>query len=103
MKFLTEELINQIPPLYATENESDPIVHVKLFTPDSNWSWYIIEYDIESRTAFGYVCGLENELGYFSMDEIEDVRGSMGLEVERDKSFSSMRLSELKSDLTLQS
>lgn len=99
MKILTKEIIEKLPPLYATENESDPLVHVKLFTPDSNWSWYIIEYDTESRTAFGYVCGLENELGYFSMDEIESVRGSMGLEVERDISFSSMNLSELKKQL----
>jgi hypothetical protein len=95
MNLLTKELLEQIPPLYATENESDPMVHVKLFTPDAQWSWYIIEYDMESRVAFGYVCGLENELGYFSIDEIERVRGSMGLKVERDMSFGSIRLSEL--------
>jgi len=94
MKLLTRELIEKIPPLYATENENNPMVHVKLFTPDAQWSWYIIEYDVESKTAFGYVCGLENELGYFNMDEIESVRGNMGLEVERDLSFRTMSLSE---------
>lgn len=95
MKLLSQEIIESLPPLYSTENESDPLVRVKLFTPDSNWSWYIIEYDKESRTAFGYVCGLENELGYFSLDELEEVKGPLGLAVERDISFNETRFKEI--------
>jgi hypothetical protein len=29
--------------LYAQEGIDDPIVHVRHFTPDSNWYWYATE------------------------------------------------------------
>lgn len=96
MKLLTKKIIEILPPLYTTENESNPEAKVKLFTPDSSWRWFIIEYDKNSGTAFGYVCGLENELGYFNIDEIESIKGPLGLDVERDISFTPTKLSELK-------
>lgn len=36
---------------------------------------------------FGYVIGLEAELGYFSLSELEQIRGALGLPVERDLYF----------------
>ena len=96
MGLLDESILKSLPPLYACEKEEDPLVLVKLFTPDSNWSWYIMEYDAVERVAFGYVCGLEKELGYFSLDELEALRGPLGLAVERDVSFTAMRVSEIK-------
>ena len=38
MKLLTEELRMQLPLLYSQENEKDPMVHAKFFTPWSNWT-----------------------------------------------------------------
>ena len=64
-RLLPDELARTIPRLYATENEPDPIVHVKLFTPDSGWTWFITEFDPEDRRCFGLVYGHERELGYF--------------------------------------
>jgi hypothetical protein len=32
-----------VPPLYATVGLADPTVHVKWFTPDSSWTWYVTE------------------------------------------------------------
>ena len=43
MQLLTEELRAQLPKLYSQENIPDPIVHLKFFTPDSNWTWYVTE------------------------------------------------------------
>lgn len=43
MQLLTEELRAQLPKLYSQENIRDPIVHLKFFTPDSNWTWYVTE------------------------------------------------------------
>jgi hypothetical protein len=40
-RLLPDELARTIPRLYATENEKDPIVHVKFFTPDSGWTWFV--------------------------------------------------------------
>ena len=95
-KLIPQSLLSEIPDLYETQNTLDPICHVKVFTPDANWTWYLMEYDDETQTAFGYVCGFENELGYFNLDELERVRGPLGLAVERDVSFTPTRLSELK-------
>jgi hypothetical protein len=63
------------------------MLHVKWFTPDANWTWFVAEYDPESRIAYGYVIGLESEWGSFSLDEILTIRGSLGLPIERDLHF----------------
>jgi hypothetical protein len=92
---------DNIPGLYATEPEEesqeqhDPLCRVKLFTPDSNWSWYIIEHDPDTGRCFGYVVGFEAELGYFNLKEIEAVRGPLGLQPERDLYWKPTPLSEL--------
>ena len=41
------ELLNTLPNLYDTENEKDPICQIKLFTPDSNWTFYILEFFLD--------------------------------------------------------
>jgi len=87
-KLIPQTLLSDIPDLYDTEGETNPLCHVKLFTPDSNWTWYIIEFSKEDRdTCYGYVQGLENELGYFTLNELEKVHGSLGLVIERDLYF----------------
>ncbi len=96
MGLLTEEDLEKIPSLYATENETDPLAYAKFFTPDGSWSWFVLEYDRDERLCFGYVDGFEGELGYFSLAELESVRGGLGLSIERDSSFSPMRLSAVK-------
>ena len=96
MKLLTKELRRSLPKLYSTENITDPEAQVKFFTPDANWTWYLFEYEDATKTAFGFVVGLENELGYFNLDELESLRGPLGLAVERDISFVATKLTELK-------
>lgn len=85
-----------IPRLYATEQITDPEVYVKIFTPDSSWTWLVVEYDPEQRLCFGLVNGLESELGYFSLDELEEVRGPLGLPIERDLSWKPTLLSQCR-------
>ena len=98
MKLLTDELIKILPPLYSTENIKDPLIQCKFFTPDSSWSWYVLEFDKTNEIFFGYVCGLENELGYFSLQELESVKGQLGLGIERDTSFKPTKLSVIKKE-----
>ena len=93
---ISKEILKNIPKLYETEDENDPICHIKLFTPDSNFTWYIIEVSIDENLCYGYVVGLENELGYFSLNELQEVRGSLGLPVEIDSSFKPTKLSIIK-------
>ena len=96
-KLIPQTLLSDIPDLYATEGETNPLCYVKLFTPDSNWSWYIIEFSKADRdTCYGYVRGFEDELGYFTLEELESVHGSLGLAIERDLSFEPTRFATLK-------
>jgi len=39
-KLIPQILLSDIPDLYETEGETNPLCYVKLFTPDSNWTWY---------------------------------------------------------------
>ena len=48
--------------------------------------------------CFGLIDGFEKELGYFSLNEIEQIKGSMGLSVERDISFQPTKLKDLGFD-----
>ena len=61
---IPEELISSIPKLYETERNLNPICHVKLFTPDSVFTWFIIECSIDGDTCYGYVQGFESELDF---------------------------------------
>ena len=98
MKLLNDELIKILPPLYSTENLKDPLIQCKFFTPDSSWTWYVLEFDKTNEIFFGYVCGFENELGYFSLEELESVTGALNLNIERDISFKPTKLSVIRKE-----
>ena len=106
---MTKELEKTLPALYSQENNADPLVISKFFTPDAGWTWFAIEgspvdangyFDTDQEKVdflfFGLVCGLEVELGYFSLSELRGIRGKLGLPVERDLHFQPTRLSEVK-------
>jgi DUF2958 family protein len=85
-----------LPDLYHNEAKGlEAIAPVKFFTPTSNWTWYATEYDGED-TLFGLVSGFEAELGYFSLTELEGVRGPLGLGIERDLYFTPTTLRQLQ-------
>ena len=86
MELIPQEIKNKIPKLYETEEQNDPIAYVKLFL--DGWTWYITELSIDNNICFGYVISpFGAELGYFSLNEIKSIKGSLGLGVERDLSF----------------
>lgn len=88
MKLLTAEIKKKLPKLLTNVSAGSKVV-CKFFTPDSNWTWYV--YAGEEQDGdwmfFGLVHGFEKEWGYFSLSELEKVRGPLGLKVERDMHF----------------
>ena len=81
-------ILENIPDLYETERSLNPLCQIKLFTPTSIFSWFIIEISKNDMdTCYGLVEGFESELGYFSLKELENIKGALGLGVERDISF----------------
>jgi hypothetical protein len=108
-KLLTKEILKKLPKLYATQEQKDPSAIVKFFTPWTNWTWYATEgspvdadgyYDTDKPKIdflfFGWVEGHEKELGYFSLTEIQSIRGTFGLKVERDQWFDPTPLSKIR-------
>ena len=94
---IPKRIKEQIPKLYDTEEQDDPVVYVKLFL--DNFTWYITELSIDDNICFGYVVSpFGSELGYFSLNEIEEVKGSLGTKVERDLYFEPTALSQIKRD-----
>ena len=83
-----------LPSLYHNEDHPNPLVMIKLFTPDSAWRWFLMEYDGDD-TLFGLVAGLETEFGYVSLRELQSVTGPMGLHIERDLWFRPTPVREL--------
>jgi hypothetical protein len=96
-RLIPQTLLSDIPDLYATEGQTNPLCHIKLFTPDSCFTWYIIEFSKSDRnTCYGYVRGFEDELGYFTLEELESIHGPLGLAIERDFSFAPTPFSTIK-------
>ena len=74
------------------------VANLKLFAPDSSFSWFVLEFDGKD-TFFGLVEGLEKELGYFSLAELQSVRGPLGLPIERDFYWRPKTLKEIAPEL----
>lgn len=95
---LSDDVRAALPALYSTEHDDDPLVRVKLFTPWTNWSWYVTEFDGDD-VMFGLVSGHEVELGYFTLSELAAIRGPGGLCIERDLHFTPRPLSQVRKEV----
>ena len=97
MELLPKSVREALPELYANEEIGlQAQALVKFFTPDSNFGrWYGSEFDGED-IFFGLVIGFVAEFGYFSLTELENVRGPRGLPIERDVHFEPKSLQELR-------
>ena len=105
MKLLTEEIRKKLPAFYSGEDkkaEEIPVI-VKFFDPTGSWTWYATEGEpvLDKNEEeidyhfFGFVRGFENELGYFSLKELESVKVSFGLGIERDLYFGNHTLADV--------
>jgi hypothetical protein len=95
MRLLTKMLRKQLPKLGATEHQENPRAVCKFFAPDGAFSWFPFEFD-GSDLFFGAVAGMEFELGYFRLSELEETTGPLGLHIERDLYFKPTPLSEIR-------
>ena len=93
-QLLPQDILNRLPVLGATSEETDPIAQVKFFFPDFGWTWYGIEYD-GTDCFWGFVVGFEREFGNFTLSELMSNRGKLGLPIERDLWFEPQKVSTL--------
>lgn len=100
MKLLTKAILERFRALGSQDGKGfDAVVPCRFFDPQGSWTWYPTEYNPEHQEFFGYVHGVEDEWGPFSLTELEDVKGRLGLPMERELGFKEMTLREaLKRD-----
>ena len=90
MKLLTQELVDRFQQVGRQEDKSDPIIIAKFFNPTGAGTWYATEYNPSDKTFYGYVSifgDWNDEWGYFSLTELESLKGPFGLGIERDIYF----------------
>lgn len=112
MQLLTKAIEAKLPP-FRNDGESAEVAQVKFFCPWGSLSWFaseavaVLEDGTEvplrdPRAAgkvdvkfFGVVAGDYWEYGYWTLSQL-DIRGPMGLSIERDLYWSARPLAECK-------
>ena len=96
MKLLTQEIKKKLPALGTTADQADPLAIVKFFNPTGIGTWWACEFDPESGIFFGKADLGFPELGNFSLKELQDYKGPLGLGIERDLYFIPKPVSQCK-------
>lgn len=78
----------------APETVKTRIAAIKYFTPDGAGTWYFSEYNPKDRLFYGLCKIQEAEYGYVDFDELREVKGHLGLYVERDFYFTPCPMTE---------
>lgn len=117
MQLLTKKLEKRFAHVGRQGKLKDPIVVCKFFDPTGSGTWYACEMyyvlkdgleivagensalgaddpDVEDILFYGWVYICEGELGYFSLNELKNIKLRFGLGIERDKFFVERKLSE---------
>lgn len=79
---------------HAERRLGEPRTDVQIGAPEAPRKTLVV-YEKET-IFFGLVDGLETELGYFTLSELEALRGPWGLKVERDLHFGRTTLAQIR-------
>ena len=90
MKLITKKIENVLSkyPLYSQDNKGENAVAIcKFFL--QGFTWYVLEAQKNGNDYefFGIVDGFEKEYGYFTLSQLQSLKGRWGLGVERDMYF----------------
>lgn len=97
MQLLTKTIEKRFQKIGRQEEVKDPVVVAKFFNPTGGQTWWATEYYPKGKIFFGYVSlfGDHNdEWGDFSLEELQSVKGLLGLGIERDLYCGEKRISE---------
>lgn len=95
-RLLDDALQRALPKLRGQEGATDPVVYAKFFFSASNWTWLVTEGEKQGDDFlfYGHVTGFEQEWGYFTLRELDEVEVS-GFRIERDIYFKPTPFSEI--------
>jgi hypothetical protein len=95
MKLMTKEIEKKAQAQYALGSSlEDQMVVAKFFDPCGSWTWYLMNQDPEDPDylwgivkGFEFEVEVEVEIGSFSLSELQSVKNSLGIGMERDLHF----------------
>ena len=102
MKLMTKEIEKKLREL-DKEIDKNMKAQVHYFNPTGRGDWFGFTYDPERKLFFGYVSifgDWNDELGYFSLEELEALQLPLGLSIERDLHYQPQTLEEIKNAYT---
>lgn len=101
MELLTPDLEARIPRLGSGEGTplEQRVIHARLYDPETEWRWYILEYDGRDLCV-GLIATRNHALvGQFTLTELESIwgasPGSQAGAVRRDDRFQPVTVREL--------
>lgn len=96
-KFMTKGILDKAEKIWKQNNESDPKILVKYFSP--SMTFYITDIDMENpEYSFGYVFNdqyKEWEFGWINLVDLSLAKNSYWMPVERDMHFTKDNMSEV--------
>lgn len=97
MKLFNKEIEKRLPALYSSEEIpiGQKTIICKFFALGSNYTWYAIEGERQENgdyLFFGLIDGIELELGYFTLSQLENLMWNGIPRVERDLHFKSVKV-----------
>ena len=94
-KILNSPNWEQLPLLYTPEGEGpDALAQVRLIVPGDRRVWYVSAFDGED-VCFGLVAELELSYDYFTLSELQALRGPRGETIQCDTAFTPQTLRQL--------
>ncbi|WP_105614720.1 DUF2958 domain-containing protein [Vallitalea okinawensis] len=88
---------NNVPKLFSQDGHEPPTAYLKFFDELSYWTWYVLEAEKQGDgdyMFYGYVEGLVNELGYFSLSDLNSINEKC-TRVRRDYHFKPTPLAQI--------
>ena len=96
MKLMTKEIEQKARDQFKLGSDGSQKVVAKFFDPCGSWTWYLMNQDPDDPDyLWGIVQGNEIEMGSFSLSELSNYRGRLGVGIERDLYFTPMTANEL--------
>ena len=98
MELLTKQLEKRFAKVGSQELVRDPVIVAKFFKPGGSGTWYATEFDPIDKMFFGYLSifgDLNDEWGYFSLNELESYVNSFDIGIERDLYWTECKASKV--------
>ena len=96
LPILTKKHLKRFRELGSQCNSKDPIAVVRFFTSFGKYDWYATSYNEETGRFWGLYIDHNGEgMVAWDVEFLKQTKLSMGLRIERDKSFKETKLSKI--------